>query len=200
MWHLCKKKYKGIHWDKIFGGCLSVVIVLETNLISHTLEISVWSLKLIAILTACLLLASVLKKTMEINADVQKEKRKIVSKNAENAFFIVRRLGWTPFVPLILLLFSENGSKILFWFLISALLLLIVKFYFDDIVTFTDKGYSSGFDEIELSSDHRIEIKNVKSELYTNEMYEVNVYKNDIWVGKDVFVKEDGLYLYHYMR
>lgn len=195
-----KKKYKGSYWDKIFYGFFSVAIVLETNLTSHTLGIPAWGLILIAILTVGCLFSSMLVRSKKVSRDVRKGKRKIVSRNAENAILIVEKLGWIVLMPLILLIFSEKDTKKLFWFLISAMLLLIVKYYFDDIVTFTEKGYSSGFDEIELSLDYHVKFNDVKLGLHENELFAIAVYKNDVLVGKDIFVKEDGLYLYNYLK
>ena len=200
MRNFTKKKYKGLSWDKIFWGWFAAVIALETNLVSRSVDVPVWGLKAVAMLTICVLYASMVKKVFEINDDVRKEKRKIISTNAENALAKMRKVSWIPLVPLVLFACTKENTKNLFWFLISVLLLLLIKFLFDDIVTFTENGYSSGFDEIEITSDNRVELKDMESIFGVSEVVKVEIYKNGVCVGRDILAKDDGVYLEKYMR
>lgn len=201
MRRLYKKSYKGIRWDKLFGGILSILIVLETNLISHTFKISDWILGCVGILTVCSLLISMLAKVSKMKKEITLGKRKIISQGAERALKIVEAGGILPIMPLFLVVFEGKDNLKLFWMLISILLLFVLKFFFDDIVTFTGKGYSSGFDEIEIEPEWRIEMKRLKTVLCMNEMVCIEFYKGDVLVGWEKFSQEDGEYMYnHLMR
>lgn len=108
---------------------LSIIIVLETNLISQTLEISNMFLAILGGLTVGLLTTSVNVKAYKLQVGIKNGERIVVSDIASNALRIVSVYGYMPIVPLFFVMFTDNNSLKFFWLLISILLLLVVKVF-----------------------------------------------------------------------
>jgi len=199
-----KKRYKGWSLEKLFMGILSVMLVLETNLISHTMQIPDVVLTLLGVFVVLLLDASVVARGRKINSEFLCEKRIIISDNAFKALKMVTNYGWLPVVPLIFMLFSDENNQRLFWLLISVMLWLLVKYIFDEVITFTDQGYSSGFDEIALDAGCRIEVQKSESVSWTGkaddrQRNDIEIYRGNALLGWDKFLQEDALYLVQWL-
>jgi len=179
---------------------LSIIIVLETNLISQTLEISNMFLAILGGLTVGLLTTSVNVQAYKLQVGIKNGERIVVSDNASNALRIVSVYGYMPIVPLFFVMFTDNNSLKFFWLLISILLLLVVKVFLDNIVTFIDKGYTSGFDEIELSSNCRIKLIKTQIEANLGKMSCIEIYKEESFLGWDKFVQTDVEYIMNRLK
>ncbi len=197
-WH--KKNYRGISREKVFNGVFSIIIVLETNLISQTLEISNMFLAILGVLTVGLLTTSVNVQAYRLQVGVKNGERIVVSDIASNALRMVSVYGYVPIIPLFFVMFTDKNSLRLFWLLISILLLLVVKVFFDNIVTFTDKGYTSGFDEIELNSNSKVELIKTQTEANIGKMSCIEIYKEDSFLGWDKFVQADVEYIINRLK
>ena len=198
--HWNKKSYKGITLEKIFNGILSIVLVIETNLISQTLEISDICLVLIGALIVALLVISMIIKVNRMKAEIRGGNRVVISDNAIIALEWVSKYGSMPIIPLLLLIIARENNQRFFLIILSILLLLLVKSCFDNIITYTDRGYSSGFDEIKLESSCRVELKQTKKFFGTCEIIYVELYKGDVFWGWDKLVQADAIYILNMLR
>ena len=192
---LNKKGYKHLRVDTVLMGMLSVVLVLEINLISGTLNIPDSGLVLLGVLCVSAFNVIIVMKGHRINLEVQGSKRTVFSKNAFRALKIVNTYGCIPLLPLFFMIFSNENHQKLFWWLVSVMALIVIKNFFDDIITFTEKGYSSGFDEIELDTDCTVKVRNLGIFPCVGELCYIELYRQDRFWGWDRLVQEDAMNL-----
>lgn len=195
-----KKGYKGLRLDTVFMGLLSIVILLEINVGSGTLNISDKGFVLVGVLSVGVFNTIIYVKGQRIRLEVQDDKRKIFSVNAFRALKIVNIYGGMPLLPLVFMILVKENHQRLFWWLISVMALIVIKCFFDDIVTFTKKGYSSGFDEIELDATCAIKMRKLGSVPRFGELCYIELYKNDRFYGWDRLMQEDVIHIVNVLQ
>ncbi len=195
-----KKGYKGLRLDTLLMGMLSIVIVLEINLGSGTLNMPDMVLVLLGVLSVGIFDAIIYVKGQRIRLEVRDSKRAVFSANAFRALKIVNIYGGIPLLPLVFMILSKENQQRLFWWLISVMALIVVKCFFDDIITFTKKGYSSGFDEIELDATCTIKMRKLDNVPRFGELCYIELYRNNRFFGWDRLMQEDVIHIVNVLQ
>jgi hypothetical protein len=107
----------------------------------------------------------------------------------------MKRAGWTPSIIILVGTLRNNENDKLLCFVASVFFILLVKYYFDNIIIFTEKGYHSGFDRIKLSEN--IEIVEIERccMIGKEEFVTFNIYDDEKLIGFDKFFDSDYRYL-----
>ena len=188
---LYKKNYKKGYLSKAYSGILGGLLVLSTNLLSHSIKVSNLVMLIAISFVIISLLMALMWSTYNINKEIKTKKKFIYSIDTSKSLKFVILFGYTPIIPLVVLLFTKEENMMLGYILISIMLLVMIKYSFEKIVIFDSKGYSSGFDKLVLNSHVQINENKKISGKISEDIIIFDIYIDDIFYGYDRFYETD---------
>lgn len=190
-----KKTYRRTWIEMFFMVVLTLTLIIEMNLTSHTLSISNSCLKLLGVIVLAFLTLLIQVRANLLVRDIEKGEREIFSFISRKYLLIVKRFTFVTLFPLFITIFSKQDNKQLFGILVSAILIILFKNYLDLIVTFSSNGYSSGFHDIRLDSDAWVKRIKESTHPIIGNVITFELYFGDRFKGYDKFIEEEYLIL-----
>lgn len=189
---LYKKKYKKQWMDNIFLASIGYLLILETNLLSGTINIPKNWLVIIAVVVIVILNLMVVISVNTLSKEIDKKVRTVSSFYSKRNIGMVKNLFFIPWIPLLFLLVSRKNESALILIAISIMLLLGFKSYiFDNVITFSTKDYTSGFSKISISKIECLhEIERIQNNVH-EDIITFNIISDGKTIGYDNFYETD---------
>jgi len=192
-----KKEYKRGILNNAFAGCMSLTLVLETNLLSRTLNISTELLYFIGVCVMLFWNISIFIKLNRAHINRVSSKATLLSNNSKKSYERIKKVGWAPSIIILGGIMVNNGNYKFVFFSTSVVFILFVKHYlFDNIIIFTEEGYHSGFDRMKITKKTIIVELERSLVLMNEEFVTFEIYANKKRIAFDKFFDTDYQYLY----